>query len=149
MHLAKTWECGKSSHVQERDNRIKIGWNEDWFTAFENRFKIYDVIKSKRVSNSSNIIQKVEKSSLSHTKWEYATGNAFLPVTLYKFLWSFVLIPVIFECKRNDFSLFYTSFMAFVVCRIVVQLVCNYDYLYFWSFPYWDSQSTQNIFKTF
>lgn len=54
---------------------------------------------------------------------------ASLPVTLYKFLRRSV--PISEMQAEMTFHYFTHPFMASDVCRIVAQLVCNYDYLYF------------------
>lgn len=82
------------------------------------------IIKSKRVSNSSNIIQKKRSVIVLTLNCNpCATGNALLNVTLYKFLRRFVRNPDFWMHNHRNvmtFHIFYTSFMVSDVCRIVV-----------------------------
>jgi hypothetical protein len=90
----------------------------------EHFWKIYDLIKSKRVSISSNIIQK----SKFHTQ-----NRSRCSVTLYKFLWSFFILwfLTLQNANESDFPFIQHGFLWFLMCvALLSQLVRNYDYLY-------------------
>lgn len=104
--------------------------------------KFMMIIKSKRVSSSSNIIQAKVSSSFSHTENlnRCATGNAFFRVLQSINFYDPFLHPV---CDSwfftKSFSIYFTHLLWFSECVVDAALFssCAIMIIYiFWSFPY-------------
>lgn len=125
--------------------RDAIAWKSFFCSTYffhqNNIQKFMMIIKSKRVSNSSNIIQKREESSFSHWTVIHAPLEMhFWMLHSINFYDASSGIPT-FECTIVEMKWLFTYFTRLLwslmcVALLLPQPVRNYDYLYFWSFPY-------------